>query len=150
MTKVEIHTDGGCRGNPGPGAWAAILRHNEHVKEISGSDPQTTNNRMEIMAAIEALKTLKRPCEVDLWTDSEYLKKGFMEWMPKWKLNGWRRKEGGQFKPLKNAELWQELDRQAARHHITFHWLRGHAGHPLNERCDQLVQEEIEKVAKKK
>jgi len=150
LTKIEIHTDGGCRGNPGPGAWAAILRHNEHEKEISGSDPDTTNNRMEITAAIEALKALKGPCEVELWTDSEYLKKGFMEWMPKWKLNGWRRREGGQFKPLKNAELWQELDRQAARHRITFHWLRGHAGHPLNERCDQLVQEEIEKLVRKK
>ena len=146
VQKVVIHTDGGCRGNPGPGGWAAILRCNEHAKEIRGGEKLTTNNRMEITAAIEALKVLKRPCDVELWTDSEYLKRGFMEWMPTWKANGWRRKEGKTFAAVKNVELWQELDRLASTHKITFHWLRGHSGHPLNERCDELVQEAIDEL----
>ena len=146
VQKVVIHTDGGCRGNPGPGGWAAILRCNEHAKEIRGGEKLTTNNRMEITAAIEALKVLKRPCDVELWTDSEYLKRGFMEWMPTWKANGWRRREGKTFKAVKNVELWQELDRLASTHTITFHWLRGHSGHPLNERCDELVQEAINEL----
>ena len=150
MQKVIIHTDGGCRGNPGPGGWAAILRCNDHAKEIYGGDPVTTNNRMEITAAIEALKALKQPCEVELWTDSEYLKRGFMEWMPKWKANGWRRKEGKAFKPVKNVELWQELDRLASPHKISFHWLRGHTGHPLNERCDELVQQAIDELSRRR
>jgi ribonuclease HI len=146
VQKVVIHTDGGCRGNPGPGGWAAILRCNEHAKEIRGGEKLTTNNRMEITAAIEALKVLKRPCDVELWTDSEYLKRGFMEWMPTWKANGWRRREGKKFAAVKNVELWQELDRLASAHTITFHWLRGHSGHPLNERCDELVQEAIDEL----
>jgi len=146
VKKVVIHTDGGARGNPGPGGWAAVLVHGRHTREISGAEALTTNNRMELRAAIEALEALKEPCEVEIWTDSVYLQKGFMEWMPKWKAMGWRRKEGGRTKPVLNVELWQELERQAARHRVSFHWLPGHRGHPLNERCDCLVQQAIDEL----
>ncbi|NQT21334.1 MAG: ribonuclease HI [Planctomycetes bacterium] len=148
MKKVVIHTDGGCHGNPGPGAWAAILKTDGHTKEIAGADKFTTNNRMELAAAIQALKALKQPCEVELWTDSSYLAKGYMEWMPKWKANGWQRKPRAKNKPVMNLELWQELDKLGATHKITFHWLRGHNGHPLNERCDALVQQAIDSLHK--
>ena len=150
VKKIIIHTDGGCRGNPGPGGWAAILHHNSTEKEIYGAEQQTTNNRMELTAAIEALKLLKEPCEAEIWTDSSYLATGFMEWMPKWKANGWVRKEKNKRKPLLNADLWQALDQLGQRHSVSFHWLRGHNGHPLNERCDQLVQQAIDELLKTK
>lgn len=144
MKKVVVHTDGGCHGNPGPGGWAAIMRCGGRTKEITGAEKSTTNNRMELSAAIEALKTLREPCEVEIWTDSSYLSKGYMEWMPKWKSNGWRRREGKKWKPVLNLDLWQELDALGSEHRIKFHWLRGHSGHQLNERCDMLVQQAID------
>ena len=134
---VEIYTDGGCAPNPGPGGWAAVLRYGEHVKEISGAEADTTNNRMELRAAIEALRALTRPCRVVLYTDSEYLKKGVTEWLPAWKARGWTRRQGS----LKNVELWMELDRQLSRHQVEWRWVRGHSGVPDNERCDRMVQE---------
>ncbi len=148
MKKIIVHTDGGCWGNPGPGAWAAILHSDSRAKEIVGAEDETTNNRMELTAAIEALRALKYSCEVEIWTDSSYLAKGFMEWMPKWKANGWRRKQGRKWKPVLNLDLWQELDSLASEHTVTFHWLRGHNGHPLNERCDELVQQAIAELRK--
>jgi ribonuclease HI len=146
VKKVVVHTDGGCRGNPGPGGWAAILRCGKNEKELWGTDASTTNNRMELTAAIEALKALKAPCEVDVWTDSSYLAKGFGEWMPRWKANGWQRKEKGKARPVLNLDLWQRLDSLASEHEVTFHWLRGHDGHPENERCDTLVQQAIDRL----
>ena len=134
--KVEIFTDGACSGNPGPGGWGAVLRYKGKEKELSGSDPQTTNNRMEMMAAIQALETLKRPMTVDLYTDSSYLKDGITKWIHGWKAKGWR---GSNNKDVKNIDLWQRLDQVAAKHTISWHWVRGHAGHPENERADRLA-----------
>ena len=134
---VIIHTDGGCAPNPGPGGWAAILRYGKRVRELFGAEPDTTNNRMELRAAIEALRALKRPCRVIFYTDSQYLKKGITEWMPAWKSRGWAR-GGGR---LKNVDLWQELDHLIARHQIEWRWVRGHSGVADNERCDHLVAE---------
>jgi ribonuclease HI len=133
-THVEIFTDGACRGNPGPGGWGAILRYRDKEKEISGAEAQTTNNRMELMAAIAALESLKRACEVDLYTDSKYVQQGISEWLPGWKKNGWKKKGG-----LKNVDLWQRLDTITAKHKVRFHWVRGHNGHVENERADQLA-----------
>jgi len=144
VKKVVVHTDGACRGNPGPGGWAAILQWDRHTKEITGAEKATTNNRMELTAAIEALRALKHPCKVELWTDSSYMSKGFMEWMPKWKANGWQRREGKKRKPVMNLDLWQELDRLGRQHRVNFHWLRGHSGHKLNERCDELAERAID------
>ena len=138
--RVEIFTDGACAGNPGPGGWAAILAHGTHRREISGYEPATTNNRMEMTAAIEALATLTTPCEVDLHTDSQYLKNGMEQWLAKWKRNGWRTADR---KPVKNADLWHRLDAAAERHVIRWHWIRGHQGHPENERCDELANDAI-------
>lgn len=133
MKKVCIYTDGACSGNPGPGGWAAILSYNGHERELSGGEPATTNNRMELIAAISALEALKEPCEVELWTDSQYLARAVNEgWLAGWKRRGWRRKEG----ELKNPELWQALDALLARHKVSFNWLKGHDGHEYNERCD--------------
>jgi ribonuclease HI len=140
---VVIHTDGACSGNPGPGGWGAILAFGKHVKELKGGDPQTTNNRMELMAAIEALEALKRPCLVDIHTDSEYLRNGIMRWIHAWKGNGWRTADR---KPVKNADLWQRLDALCAQHRVRWHWLKGHAGHALNERADALAREAIAAV----
>ena len=137
---VVIHTDGACSGNPGPGGWGAILAFGKHVKELKGGDPQTTNNRMELMAAIEALEALKRPCLVDIHTDSEYLRNGIMRWIHAWKRNGWRTADR---KPVKNADLWQRLDALCARHRVRWRWLKGHAGHVLNERADALAREAL-------
>jgi ribonuclease HI len=137
---VVIHTDGACSGNPGPGGWGAILAFGKHVKELKGGEPQTTNNRMELMAAIEALEALKRPCLVDIHTDSEYLRNGIMRWIHAWKRNGWRTADR---KPVKNADLWQRLDALCARHRVRWRWLKGHAGHVLNERADALAREAI-------
>jgi len=142
---VTIHTDGACSGNPGPGGWGAILVSGGSRKEISGGEKSTTNNRMELLAAIRALEALREPCEVDLYTDSVYLQSGITEWIADWKKNGWRRKSGTRWLPVKNEDLWRELDRLAARHTVCFHWTAGHAGHPENERADALARAAVER-----
>ena len=141
--KITIHTDGGCDGNPGPGGWAALLRCGDHLRELTGGEPATTNNRMELQAAIAALESLKEPCEVTLFTDSEYLRGGSTEWLPRWKANHWRTADR---KAVKNDDLWRHLEEATGRHLVTWQWLRGHVGHPDNERCDQLAGAEIVKV----
>jgi ribonuclease HI len=139
MTKrVLIYTDGACSGNPGPGGWGAILSFNGRTKELSGGEAETTNNRMELMAAIEALGALKEPCEVDLHTDSKYVMDGISSWIHGWKRNGWRTADK---KPVKNAELWQALDEANRRHNVKWHWVKGHAGHAENERADELARQ---------
>lgn len=140
-SEVELYTDGACSGNPGPGGWAFILRHPATGKELerAGGDPETTNNRMELTAVIRGLEALKRPTRVKLFTDSEYVGQGVSSWMKGWKANGWRRGKGRDAKPVKNVELWQALDELIARHQVTFHHVRGHSGHPENERCDELA-----------
>ena len=135
---ITIFTDGACSGNPGPGGWGAILRAGEHEKELFGGAPATTNNRMELTAAIMALEALKRPSEVDLHTDSQYVRGGVTGWIAGWKRNGWRTADK---KPVKNIELWQQLDAAAARHQVRWHWVKGHAGHPENERADALARQ---------
>ena len=135
---VVIYTDGACSGNPGPGGWGAILIYGDHRKEILDGEAETTNNRMELMAAIKALEALKKPSRVELHTDSSYLKNGITGWIVRWKANGWRTANK---KPVKNVELWQRLDKARARHQIDWRWVRGHAGHPDNERADQLARE---------
>ena len=137
MKQVEIFTDGACSGNPGPGGWGAILRYNGNEKELSGGEADTTNNRMALMAAIEALNALKSSCKVDLHTDSVYVRDGIGKWIHGWKKNGWRTADK---KPVKNAELWQALDAARGRHDVTWHWVKGHAGHPENERADELAR----------
>jgi ribonuclease HI len=139
-THVIIHTDGACSGNPGPGGWGAILAFGDHVKEMKGGEPNTTNNRMELMGAIAALEALKRPCLVDLHTDSQYLRNGIMTWIKKWKVNGWRTADR---KPVKNVDLWQRLDAALGPHRVHWHWVKGHAGHAQNERADELAREGI-------
>ncbi|MEZ5785352.1 MAG: ribonuclease HI [Xanthobacteraceae bacterium] len=141
--RVIIHTDGACSGNPGPGGWGAILEWNGHRKEIRGGEPLTTNNRMELTAAIAALDALTRPCTVELHTDSQYLRDGITKWIHGWKRNGWRTADR---KPVKNIDLWQRLDAALARHAIRWHWVRGHAGHDLNERADELAREAISEL----
>jgi len=143
MAAVEIYTDGACRGNPGPGGWGAILRSGEHEKELKGSEALTTNNRMELTAAIQALATLKRGCDVALYTDSQYVRKGILEWMPQWKRRDWRTADK---KPVKNVDLWQALEREIARHKIEWHWVKGHAGVPGNEHADRLANEAIDEM----
>jgi ribonuclease HI len=140
-TQVDLFTDGGCSGNPGPGGWAFILKHPKSGKvvEESGGEPSTTNNRMELTAVIKGLEALKRPCEVRLFTDSRYVGQGLSEWLPKWKQNGWKRREGKSLASIKNEELWRRLDELAAKHQIIFEHIYGHTGHPENERCDQLA-----------
>jgi ribonuclease HI len=133
---VEIFTDGACKGNPGPGGWGAVIRSGAHEKEISGGEPRTTNNRMELLAAIRAFEALKRPCEVTLWTDSVYVRDGITKWIHGWRRNGWKTADR---KPVKNAELWQELLEAAAPHKVDWRWVKGHAGHPENERADKLA-----------
>ena len=137
---VEIHTDGACSGNPGPGGWAAVLRWREHERELSGFDPQTTNNRMELMGAIMALESLKRPMRVRLVTDSSYLRQGITAWLRSWQARGWKTADN---KPVKNVDLWQRLATAAARHSIEWGWTRGHAGDELNERADRLARQAI-------
>jgi ribonuclease HI len=137
---VVIHTDGACSGNPGPGGWGAILESGQHRKELSGGEPQSTNNRMELMAAISALEALKGSSRVDLWTDSNYVRDGIMKWIHGWRRNGWKTADK---KPVKNVELWQRLDEATKCHEIEWHWLKGHAGHPENERADELAREAI-------
>ncbi|HEY0919621.1 ribonuclease HI [Devosia sp.] len=133
---VTIHTDGACSGNPGPGGWGAVLQYNGTIRELKGGEPLTTNNRMELTAAIEALNALTRPCEVHLHTDSNYVKDGLTKWIHGWKKNGWRTADK---KPVKNVELWQALDAAVTRHRIKWHWVKGHAGDEMNERADQLA-----------
>jgi ribonuclease HI len=135
---VQIFTDGACSGNPGPGGWGAVLRFDGKEKELKGGEALTTNNRMELMAAISALETLKRDCNVDMFTDSNYLRDGITKWIHSWRRNGWRTAEK---KPVKNAELWQRLDAALGRHDIRWHWVRGHAGHAENERADALARD---------
>jgi ribonuclease HI len=139
---VEIFTDGACRGNPGPGGWAALLRTGEKEREIGGGESHTTNNRMELKAAIEALTALKRPCRVEIHTDSNYVRDGITKWIHGWKRNGWRTADK---KPVKNADLWQGLLEAAARHDVTWHWVKGHSGHPENDRVDALACAEADK-----
>ena len=146
MKKVVIHSDGTCLGNPGPGGWAAILEYGEHSRELVGGVPATTNNRMELQAAIEALRALKEPCEVEFYTDSEYVKSGVSAWLSVWKSNGWRTNSK---KPVKNEDLWRALDSHTSKHDVKWHWLKGHAGHIGNERCDGLAKAEIVKIRKK-
>ena len=136
MKKVEIFTDGACKGNPGPGGWAALLRLGKHQKELSGSEAQTTNNRMEMTAAIRALGALIEPCEVELHTDSRYLIDGITKWVPGWQRRGWI---NASKKPVRNEDLWHELIAATAKHKVSWHWVRGHSGHPENERVDQLA-----------
>ena len=141
--EVLLFTDGACSGNPGPGGWAFILRHSGtgKVLEKFGGEKLTTNNRMELQAVIEGLSMLKRPCHVELFTDSEYVRKGLSEWMAGWKKNGWQRRERGKLKPVSNVELWQRLDELVADHNIKFTRVAGHSGHPENDRCDELAVE---------
>jgi ribonuclease HI len=134
---VEIFTDGACSGNPGPGGWGAILRWRGSERELCGGEAMSTNNRMELMAAIQALETLKRPVHAKLHTDSQYLRDGITKWLPRWKKNGWRTADK---KPVKNVDLWQRLDEALAHHNVEFIWVRGHAGHPENERADELAR----------
>ena len=143
MKKVVIHSDGGCHGNPGPGGWAAVLSHGKHSRVVSGGSPATTNNRMELQAAIEALNALKEPCEVEFYTDSEYVKKGVESWIHGWKLNCWRTRAK---QPVKNEDLWRALDAAGQKHRVTWNWLKGHAGHEGNEQCDQVANREIAKI----
>ncbi len=135
---VVIFTDGACSGNPGPGGWGALLRFGETERELSGGEAETTNNRMELTAAIKALEALKRPCRVELYTDSSYVKDGITGWIVRWRQNGWKTAAK---KPVKNADLWQALDQALQRHEINWHWVKGHAGHPDNERADRLARE---------
>ncbi len=139
--RVEIYTDGGCRGNPGLGGWAALLRFQSAEKTLSGVCDHTTNNRMELTAAIEGLKALNRACEVDLYTDSQYLRLGMTTWLSQWKKNNWK---SSNRQPVKNIDLWQALDELSETHHITWHWVKGHAGHPENERVDALANEAMD------
>ncbi|GAA6157714.1 ribonuclease HI [Pyruvatibacter sp. HU-CL02332] len=141
MTRVDVYTDGACSGNPGPGGWGAILTSGDNEREISGGEADTTNNRMELMAAIMALETMKRPVEVHLHTDSTYVRDGITKWIHGWKKNGWRTAAK---KPVKNADLWQRLEEAASRHTVEWHWVKGHAGHPQNERADELARGGLE------
>lgn len=144
MKSVTIYTDGACSGNPGPGGWAAILKYGAHELELSGGEADTTNNRMELTGVIEGLKKLKEPCAVDLYTDSQYISNAINQgWLKSWKAKGWRRKEG----PLKNPDLWQELDTLLQKHSVTVHWVKGHAENEYNNRCDALAVQEREKYA---
>ena len=137
---IEIYTDGACSGNPGPGGYGAILKYNQNEKEISGCDPQTTNNRMEMMAVIEALRQLKRPCKIRIFTDSSYVLKGMTDWIPEWIRKNWL---NSRKRPVLNRDLWQELLRLSRPHKIDWHWVKGHNGHPENERCDELARNAI-------
>ncbi len=143
---VELFTDGACRGNPGPGGWGVLLRHDKTEKRLCGGERETTNNRMELMAAIEGLRAIKHACDVSITTDSQYVRKGMTEWIANWKKNGWRTAAK---KPVKNADLWQMLEQQVERHHkVDWHWVRGHTGHVENEIADELANQGIEKCAK--
>ncbi len=141
MATVEIYTDGACRGNPGPGGWAALLLFGEHERELSGAEAQTTNNRMELTAVIRALEALKRPVEGAIYTDSQYVRQGVLEWLPNWKARGWKTADK---KPVKNQDLWQVLDALVPKHDLEWHWVKGHSGNPGNERVDELANRAID------
>lgn len=143
---IQIYTDGACRGNPGAGGWGAVLRYNEHEKRLYGGEPHTTNNRMELTAAIQALEILKKPCHVILTTDSNYVKNGITHWIENWKKRGWKTSDK---KPVKNKELWQRLDQAASHHHIDWRWIKGHAGHEGNELADMLANRGIDELCDK-
>ncbi len=145
IPKIEIFTDGACRGNPGPGAWAALLRYQGKEKTISGTETTTTNNRMELMAAIQALMAVKKPCQISLSTDSQYVQKGITEWLPQWKRRNWLTTNK---KPVKNSDLWKELATQAERHQIRWEWVKGHSGHPENDRVDSLANAALDELLK--
>lgn len=141
MKKVMMFTDGACRGNPGPGGWGVLMRYQNKEKTLCGSETKTTNNRMELLAAIQGLATLKESCRVELYTDSQYVQKGISEWLPQWKKNKWKTANR---KPVKNADLWEQLDQEASRHHMSWHWVKGHSGHVENELADKLANEAID------
>lgn len=143
MKKVEVFTDGACRGNPGPGGWGVLLRHQDQEKTMHGGENTTTNNRMELMAAIKGLQSLKEPCQVQLTTDSQYVRKGITEWINNWKKNNWRTSSK---KPVKNVDLWQALDEAVATHEVEWHWVKGHAGHRENEIADQLANRGVDEL----
>lgn len=145
MKKITIYTDGACRGNPGPGGWGALLYYSHHKKTLCGAELATTNNRMELTAAIEALKGLREPCEVDLYTDSQYLQQGISVWLVDWKKKNWHKSNK---KPIKNLDLWQILDHEASRHRIVWHWIRGHSGHLENDLADKVANQAIDKLLK--
>ncbi|GMR08360.1 MAG: ribonuclease HI [Gammaproteobacteria bacterium] len=144
MTQVvEMYTDGACRGNPGPGGWGVVMKYNDHEKTLHGGEAGSTNNRMELMAAIAGLESLSRPCQVNLTTDSQYVKNGITEWIINWKKRNWKTANR---KPVKNVDLWQRLDAAVARHEVTWHWVRGHTGHPENEQADELANRGIDEL----
>jgi ribonuclease HI len=143
LSRVEIYTDGACRGNPGPGGWGALMRCGDQEREIYGGEPATTNNRMELTAAIRALETLKRRCQVEVYSDSKYLRDGITTWLSDWKRRGWKTADR---KPVKNQDLWEQLDALAAAHDVEWHWVRGHDGHPENERADQLANRGVDEL----
>ena len=142
MKQVELFTDGACLGNPGPGGWAVLMRYGKHEREVVGGEQDTTNNRMELMAAIAGLETLTEACSVQLYTDSQYVRKGVIEWMPNWLKRNWKTAAGDQ---VKNRDLWERLNQAVLRHQIEWHWVKGHAGHPENERVDALAREQADK-----
>lgn len=143
MAEVEIFTDGACRGNPGPGGWGALLRYGGHEKELFGGEAETTNNRMELMAAIQSIESLTRPCKIALTTDSVYVRSGITEWLPNWKKRGWKTAAR---KPVKNADLWRRLDQAVQGHEVSWHWVKGHSGHAENERADELANRGIDEL----
>ncbi len=143
MADIDIYTDGACKGNPGPGGWGALLRSGAHEKELWGGEPETTNNRMELTAVIRALEALKRPVQARVYTDSKYVQQGISEWIHGWKRNGWKTASKA---PVKNADLWQQLDKLVAQHQLQWIWVKGHAGHPENERADALANRGIEEL----
>ena len=143
LPKVTIYTDGACSGNPGPGGWGAVLIFGAHERDLCGGEPATTNNRMELMAAIQALEALTKPCAVELHTDSQYLRQGITQWITGWKAKGWRTADKS---PVKNADLWQRLDAARARHEVDWRWVKGHAGHVLNERADELARRGMQEI----
>lgn len=146
MKQIAIYTDGACRGNPGPGGWGALLIYGKHEKTLSGAEDATTNNRMELMGAIQGLAAVTDRCKIDLYTDSQYVQKGISLWIEGWKARGWRKADKS---PVKNADLWKLLDEQASRHQVKWHWVKGHSGHPENERVDQLANDAIDEMIRK-
>jgi ribonuclease HI len=141
MKHVKIYTDGACRGNPGPGGWGVLLRYGHHEKILSGAEDHTTNNRMELMAAIQALAAMREPCKIELYTDSQYVQKGISEWLAGWKKKNWKKADKTN---VKNADLWQMLDQEASRHQVSWHWVKGHSGHPENDMADSIANKAID------